>query len=126
MEALTAEQGEQQAEASTIAEQPLVRRGKRARAVPVVNVRTEHRKDYHGVDENGKRLKSGGLITKGCKWTDSTRNSCPCPKLLIWSENGKRHKEAAGNDEDEAYRRAREKQANLQAIAEGSCCRCLP
>ena len=63
MEALTAEQGEQQAEASTIAEQPLVRRGKRARAVPVVNVRTEHRKDYHGVDENGKRLKSGGLIT---------------------------------------------------------------
>lgn len=47
------------------------------------------------------------------------RNSCSCPKLLIWSEHGKRHKEAAGNDEQEAFRRAREKQANLQAITEG-------
>ena len=87
--------------------------------MPIVNVRTEHRKDYYGVEENGKRLKSGTLITKGCKWTDSTRNACSCPKLLIWSDNGKRRKEAAGNDEQEAYRRAREKQANLQAIAEG-------
>ncbi len=118
METLTVDQGKEQLERS-IAAQPLIRRGKRARAVPVVNVRTEHRKDYYGVDENGKRLKSGTLTTKGCKWTDSTRNSCSCPKLLIWSEGGKRHKEAAGNDEEEAYRRARAKQANFQAIAEG-------
>lgn len=112
------EQGEPQPDASITA-QPPIRRGKRARAVPVVNVRTEHRRDYYGVDENGKRLKNGTIITNGCKWTDSTRNSCSCPKLLIWSENGKRHKAAAGNDEQDAYRRAREKQANLQAIAEG-------
>ena len=107
LETLTIEQVERQAESSTIPQQPLIRRGKRARAVPVVNVRTEHRKDYYGVDENGKRLKDGKLITKGCKWTDSTRNSCSCPKLLIWSENGRRHKEAAGNDEQEAYRLGR-------------------
>src|SRR5690242_16341741 len=112
------EQGEPQPDAS-IAAQPAIRRGKRARAVPVVNVRTEHRRDYYGVDDDGKRLKSGTIVTKGCKWTDSTRNSCSCPKLLIWSDRGKRRKEAAGNDEQEAYRRAREKQASFQAIAEG-------
>lgn len=80
---------------------PVIKRQRKARAVPKVRVYSRHR--------------------TACKWAgDDTRIGCDCPKQLTWFRDGKLHRVAADTcDGEVAEKKARELMNGFEAAAKG-------
>ncbi len=90
-----------QEEKSTGEEAGRVYTGKKARAVPVVHVRTKH-------------------DPKNCDKSDTSYLRCSCPKYLLWYAEGKIRKEfVKTGDKEVAEQKAYEKESLFRAAAEG-------
>jgi hypothetical protein len=80
---------------------PVIKRQRKARAVPKVRVYSRHRSE--------------------CKWAgDDTRIGCDCPKQLTWFRDGKLHRLSADTcDGEVAEKKARELMNGFEAAAKG-------
>ena len=80
---------------------PVIKRQRKARAVPKVRVYSRHRSE--------------------CKWAgDDTRIGCDCPKQLTWFRDGKLHRMAADScDGEVAEKKARQLMNGFEAAAKG-------
>ena len=88
-------------DAAATAPAPVIKRQRKARAVPKVRVYSRHRSE--------------------CKWAgDDTRIGCDCPKQLVWFRDGKLHRVAADTcDGEVAEKKARELMNGFEAAAKG-------
>ena len=88
-------------DAAATAPAPVIKRQRKARAVPKVRVYSRHR--------------------GGCKWAgDDTRIGCDCPKQLTWFRDRKLHRVAADTcDGEVAEKKARELMNGFEAAAKG-------
>ena len=88
-------------DAAAAAPAPVIKRQRKARAVPKVRVYSRHRSE--------------------CKWAgDDTRIGCDCPKQLVWFRDGKLHRLAADTcDGEVAEKKARELMNGFEAAAKG-------
>ena len=88
-------------DAAAAAPAPVIKRQRKARAVPKVRVYSRHRSE--------------------CKWAgDDTRIGCDCPKQLTWFRDGKLHRMAADScDGEVAEKKARELMNGFEAAAKG-------
>jgi integrase len=88
-------------DAAATAPAPVIKRQRKARAVPKVRVYSRHRSE--------------------CKWAgDDTRIGCDCPKQLTWFRDRKLHRVAADTcDGEVAEKKARELMNGFEAAAKG-------
>jgi integrase/recombinase XerD len=88
-------------DAAAVAPAPVIKRQRKARAVPKVRVYSRHRSE--------------------CKWAgDDTRIGCDCPKQLTWFRDGKLHRVAADScDGEVAEKKARALMNGFEAAAKG-------